>query len=279
MHSTLTSDSRLPSSAWTLTSPSAPSVTSSQTTRGPPVGGNAPAPPSETVTLISGQTTSLTRTYTPAGQILVMLSPNTAQWRVDAGPWQASNTYTGYIAAGSHIIDYSSLPNMLTPPSETVSVVAGQTLTISKAYAVESGLIINLSPAIGQWRVDGGAWRDSAERVGQLTGGSHAVEYSAAAGYTAPTSESVFLSTGSDKTLSRSYLLPASVTVNVMPAEGQWRLNNGPWQASGATLTGLRPGKRTTDTSSENNDFHFESHPSKANSRKASIKTHHILGL
>jgi hypothetical protein len=204
------------------------------------------SPPDETVVLISGETTSLARSYTPAGQIFVMLNPNTAQWRVDGGAWRATHTYTGWIAAGSHTIEYSSLPNMLTPAPETVTVTASQTLSISKFYAAEAALIVNLTPAVGQWRIDGGAWQNSGTRVGQLTQGNHAVEYSDASGYFAPMPESIFLSTGTDRTIARSYLRPGAVTVNVEPAEGQWRLNNsGEWQASGATLSNLRPGGYT----------------------------------
>jgi hypothetical protein len=209
------------------------------------------SPPDETVALISGQTTSLARSYTPAGQIFVMLNPNTAQWRVDGGAWRATHTYTGWIAAGSHTVEYSPLPNMLTPAPQTVTVVASQTLSISKFYTTESALIVNLAPAaIGQWRIDGGAWQSSGARVGQLTAGSHSVEYSAAAGYSAPPTETVSLSTGTDKTIARSYLVPGSVTVNVTPSAGQWRLVGGAWQASGTTLSGLRPGSYGVELSS-----------------------------
>jgi hypothetical protein len=199
------------------------------------------SPPDESVTLPPAQTTSLARSYTPAGQIFVMLNPNTAQWRVDGGAWRATHTYTGWIAAGSHTIEYSPLPGMLTPAPQPVTVAESQTLSISKTYVTESALIVNLTPAVGQWRIDGGAWQNSGTRVGQLTQGYHAVEYSNAPGYLAPAAENILLN-GSDKTIARNYLRPGAVTVNVVPAEGQWRLTNGEWQASGATLSGLRPG-------------------------------------
>jgi len=203
---------------------------------------NMLTPPAESVTLPPAVTTSLARSYTPAGQLFVMLNPNTAQWRVDGGVWRATHTASGLIAAGSHTVEYSAVSTYLTPPPETVTVVASQTLDISKFYTTESALIVNLTPAIGQWRIDGGAWQNSGTRVGQLTAGSHAVEYTAAAGYTAPPAETVSLSTGATQTIARSYLLPGSVTVNVTPTEGQWRISGGAWQASGATLSGLRPG-------------------------------------
>lgn len=200
------------------------------------------SPPAESATLVGGQATSLSRSYTPAGQIFTMLNPNTAQWRVDGGAWRATHTYTEWIAVGAHTIEYSPVAGKVTPAADTVNVIASQVLQVSKTYATECGLIINLTPAVGQWRVDGGAWRNSGERTGQLVVGQHAVEYGAASGYTAPPNETVFLGTYGDTTIARSYLAPASVTVNVVPGEGQWRLSNGPWQASGATVTGLRPG-------------------------------------
>ncbi|HKP04322.1 MAG TPA: hypothetical protein VJU77_13295 [Chthoniobacterales bacterium] len=211
---------------------------------------NQIAPATETTSLVSGQTTSISRSYTPAGQVVVMLSPNTAQWRVDGGVWRPSGTYSGLLPAGTHTIDYSPVATKLTPPTETITIVAAQNLTLSRSYTTESGLVINLTPAVGQWRVDGGAWRNSGDRAGQLTGGSHSVEYTGASGYTAPPNESVFLSTGLDQTLSRSYLLPGSITVLLSPTEGQWRLGTGSWQASGATLSGLRPGSYAIQFSS-----------------------------
>jgi hypothetical protein len=207
-------------------------------------------PPTESTTLVSGQTTSLSRSYTPAGQVFVMLNPSNAQWRVDGGIWRATHTYSDLIAAGPHTIECSPLPGLLTPPAEIVTVVAGQVLNVSKDYTAESALTVNLSPAIGQWRIDSGAWQNSGTRVGQLNAGSHAVEYTAVAGYSAPPSETVFLGTGSAVTIGRSYLQPASLTVNVTPSQGQWRVVGGAWQASGATLNGLRPGNYGVEFSS-----------------------------
>jgi hypothetical protein len=207
------------------------------------------SPDAETVVLISGETTSLARSYTPAGQLFVMLNPNTAQWRVDGGAWRATHTYSGWIAAGSHTIEYSAVPAMLTPAAQTVSVPEGQTVNISKVYAVEYALTVNLNPAVGQWRIDGGAWQNSGARVGQLTQGTHAVEYSDASGYFAPPAETIFVN-ATEMTVARTYVRPGAVTVNIVPAEGQWRLTNGEWQASGATLSGLRPGYHSIEFTS-----------------------------
>jgi hypothetical protein len=199
------------------------------------------SPPTETITLGLDESASRYRSYTPAGQIVVTLTPATAQWRLDGGEWRASGTSSGLIAAGSHIIGYSSLPGMLTPAAEGVTLSPGQTLLISKTYAAESALTVNLTPAVGQWRIDGGPWQNSGTRVGQLAQGNHTVGYSAVPGYIAPSSETITLN-GTDMTITRSYVRYGALTVNVEPAQGQWRLTNGTWQASGATINYLHPG-------------------------------------
>jgi hypothetical protein len=205
-------------------------------------GGQMIAPPNETVTLISGQTTSLTRTYTPAGYVFVMLNPNTAQWRVDGGQWRATHTYSDLLVAGSHTVEYSPVTNMITPAPQTVTVTASQTLNVSKTYSAEATLIIELTPAVGQWRVDGGRWLNSYDWATPLAAGSHTVEYSAAPGYTAPPSETVNIAMGQTPILHRSYTAQSNLTVTFTPASGTWNVDNGPWQASGTTLTGLTPG-------------------------------------
>jgi hypothetical protein len=207
------------------------------------------APATEVLTLQPDEARTISREYTLAGQVYVTLSPSTALWRVDAGTWHASATYSGLLAPGTHTLAYSAVPTKVTPPTETVNIVAGQNLTVSRTYAAELFLTITLTPTVGQWRVDGGAWHSSGERVGQLAAGSHSVDYSAVSGYVAPPAEAVVLAAG-DTTLARTYLRPASLTVTINGAEGQWRLNNGPWQGGGATLSGLRPGTYTIQFSS-----------------------------
>ncbi len=208
------------------------------------------APATETLTFQPDQSVTISRDYTPAGMAYVTLNPSAAQYRVDGGSWRINPSYTQLIPAGTHTLEYSAVSGKATPPAETINIVAGQTLTVSRTYAAESFLTITLTPAVGQWRVDGGAWRNSGERVGQLAAGSHSVEYNAVSGYLAPPSETVVLTTGGGQTLTRSYVRPASLTVALNLTEGQWRINNGPWQASGATLSGLRPGSYTIQFSS-----------------------------
>jgi hypothetical protein len=207
-------------------------------------------PASETLTLQSNEEVTISREYTPAGRVLVTLNPSSALWRVDNGGWQTSPGYSGLLAPGAHTIQYSLVATKVTPPTETINIVAGQDLSVSRTYATESFLTVTLTPPVGQWRIDGGEWRSSGGPWGQMAVGSHLIEYSAVSGYTAPPAETVVLTTGGGTTLTRSYLRPASLTVALNQAEGQWRINNGPWQASGATLSGLRPGSYTIQFSS-----------------------------
>jgi probable HAF family extracellular repeat protein len=67
------------------------------------------------------------------------------------------------------------------------------------------GLQMNLAPAVGQWRVDGGAWQTSGSPVLNLAVGSHTIEYSEVAGYTRPATETVTIASGRLLQLNRSY--------------------------------------------------------------------------
>ena len=47
---------------------------------------------SETVTLISDQTTTLARSYPQLGDVTVTLTPASGQWRIDGGAWRNGGT-------------------------------------------------------------------------------------------------------------------------------------------------------------------------------------------
>lgn len=208
------------------------------------------APSPVTVTLTNGVTTTITGTYAAPSSLKITLSPSNGQWRVDGGAWRNSGTTATGLAPGAHTVNYNSLANKVAPPTETVTLVAGQTMSLSRSYQAEAALIVNLMPAVGQWRIDGGTWQNSGARVGQLSGGYHAVEYSAPAGYAPPPPEEVYLFSAETSTMDRTYTIASSVTISVVSSQGQWRLNGGPWQASGTTVGSLRPGFYTVQVAS-----------------------------
>ncbi|HEX2855503.1 MAG TPA: hypothetical protein VHO24_19870, partial [Opitutaceae bacterium] len=205
------------------------------------------APSAETVTLTAGQTTTLARNYTQLAQLKVTLSPTSAQWRVDGGAWQASGATVANLAVGSHTINYSAVSGYTAPATESVTLGAGQLLTLTRSYVQLAQLSITLTPTSAQWRVDGGAWNASGATVTHLAVGAHTVDYAALAGYNAPPSESVSLASGQSLSLSRSYVQLAQLTVTLSASNAQWRVDGGVWQASGATVSNLAVGNHAVE--------------------------------
>lgn len=207
------------------------------------------APASETVTLTPGQSLPLSRSYIQLAQLAVTLSPGTAQWRVDNGPWQSSGTTVANLAVGSHTIDYAPLAGHTTPVSETVMLASGQSLAFSRSYVQLAQLNVTLTPTAAQWRVDGGAWRTSGTTATDLAPGSHTIDYAPAAGYITPAPESINLTAGQSLSLTRAYVQLASLAITLSPADGEWRISGGAWQPSGAALANLTPGTYSVEYS------------------------------
>jgi uncharacterized repeat protein (TIGR03803 family) len=204
------------------------------------------APAAESVTLTSGQSLSLSRSYTALAQLALTLTPGSAQWRVDAGAWLASGVTVSNLAPGSHTIDYSAAAGYITPASETVTLTSGQSASLTRAYVQLAQLTVTLTPSQAQWRVDAGAWQASGATVANLTPGGHTVEYGALTSYAAPSTETVTLTAGQSLPLSRSYTQLAQILIGLVPSSGQWRANGGVWQASGTSLMVL-PGSYTIE--------------------------------
>jgi hypothetical protein len=193
----------------------------------------------EGVTLTAGQSLTLTRTYTPTPQLTVSLSLSAAQWRIDGGAWRDTGTSIYGFPAGNHLVEYSSVPDYVTPAAENVTFTLGESLTLQRNYTPLARLSISVNPSNAQWRVDGGAWQTSNATLGVMYDVPHTIEYSAVVGFVAPPAETVTLSLGQYLSLYRSYTMLSQVTVNVYPSNARWRINGGAWQVSGATVANL----------------------------------------
>src|SRR5436190_2329784 len=199
-------------------------------------------PASESVTLASGQTTNLSRNYTATSNLTVTLTPSTGSWQVDGGAWQASGTTLTGLTPGAHAISYNTLANYIAPANESVTLVSGQTMNLSRNYTATSNLTITLTPSNAFWQIDGGVWQASGTTFTGLTPGAHAISYKALANYIAPANENVTLVSGQTTNLSRNYTATSNLTVTLTPSNASWQIDGGAWQASGTTLTGLTTG-------------------------------------
>lgn len=187
-----------------------------------------------------------------AGSVNVALSPSAAvtagaQWRVDGGGWRNSGSTVKGLSAGTHTVEFKSVAGWITPASRSVTINNGDRTSIAQAYVQAASLRITLTPASGQWRIDGGAWHTSGSTATGLTPGSHTIQYAALSGYAAPAAESVTFSAGQALVLTRDYVQLAQLAITLSPANAQWRVDAGAWQASGATVSNLTPGPHTVD--------------------------------
>ena len=97
-------------------------------------------PGNRVVTVNSGQTASITGTYTTQiGTLQVTISPQGAidagaQWRVDGGVWHGSGeTQTG-LSAGQHLVEFSDVVGWTKPGNQAVTISNGQTTAIVGTY-------------------------------------------------------------------------------------------------------------------------------------------------
>ncbi len=145
----------------------------------------------------------LTVTYTPppeTGSLKVTISPSEvvsagAQWSVDGGAWQDSNSTVGSLSVGSHTLSFKDVTGWTKPDSQTVTISAGVTTEFPASYQqVVGSLTVTIGPAEAvsagaQWRVNGGSWHNSgaAETLSQSPGSyTLTISFSDVVGWTKP---------------------------------------------------------------------------------------------
>jgi sugar lactone lactonase YvrE len=206
-------------------------------------------PPGETVTLLDGVVTTLTREYTPGATLTVNLEPAEARaagarWRVDGGEWMLSGAPVSNLSASTHTVDFLSPAGWLAPPVESVTLLPSESLTLTRTFQpILGGVTVFLLPdqAIAdgaQWNVDGGGWQPSGGSVTNLTLTSHTVQFRALASWLTPAAQSFSLSNATHVVLTGAYRQVTGVLVDLAPPEAvtngaRWQLNNGPMTNSG----------------------------------------------
>jgi len=131
----------------------------------------------------------------------------------------------------------------------------------SKEFTISMGagsLMVSINPrtaitAGAQWRVDAGKWQKSGTTLSGLAVGTHAVEFKVIAGWAKPANQNVTIQAGKTASASGTYSKATgmlSVTIipqAVVDAGAEWRANNGVWQKSGVTLSGLAAGTHSVE--------------------------------
>jgi hypothetical protein len=104
------------------------------------------APTPASVVLSNNVTTTVTGTYSLPASLVVTLNPSTAWWQIDGGGWQNSGVTASGLTPGAHSIMYSAVPNQLAPPTETVTLIAGQTMSLTRTYTPAGQIYVMLTP-------------------------------------------------------------------------------------------------------------------------------------
>jgi len=182
-------------------------------------------PSTRDVTLIKGQTTSISGTYVrQMGTVRVTIAPpeavtDGAQWSIDGGIiWRESQTSLT-LSTGDYTVQFKDIDGWDRPPVQIATVVKGQTIIIAGTYVRHMGtLTVTIAPAEAvaggaQWSIDGGTtWLDSSATVA-LPVGSYTVRFKPVAGRATPADQTV--------TIIHGQTLPMVVYYNGLPTVTQ----------------------------------------------------------
>jgi hypothetical protein len=228
-------------------------------------------PTDQSVTIVAGQTATVTGTYTEAaqtGSLTVMIEPAAAvtagaAWSIDGGAnWMDSGTTLTGIAVGYTMVTFKDVTGWTKPTDQTVAITAVQTATATGTYIESSqtgSLTVMIQPsgavtAGAKWSIDGGAnWKGSGTTLAGITAGNATVTFKDVAGWAKPGDQTVAITAGGAAGLTGTYILSSqtgSLTVTIEPAGvvaagAKWSVDGGAnWKDGGSTLAGIAAGNR-----------------------------------
>lgn len=198
-----------------------------------------------------GATATGTYTLVPpkTGKLVVTLLPDTAgtagaQWQLDGGVWQAGGTGVT-VTAGKHSVTFKDIGGWTTPAVQQLEIKEGDNRATGSYVQKTGSLTVTILPAeiakTAQWSVDGGAAQNSGASI-TLPLGSHTVSFKDVAGWTAPAAQKIDIKEGPNSATGTYTAQNGTLIVNITPAAAvtvgaQWRVGNGAWQNSGASLS------------------------------------------
>ncbi len=217
-------------------------------------------PDDEQVFVYSNQTTVVNPQFSPPAAISISILPSQAaaagaQWRIDSGDWQNSDTTVNNLFPGSYTISYKAIAGWKEPNSQIIQTTSGQTSSLQANYEPLFGALqINISPQAAidggaQWRIAGGQWRNSGDVEPNLMVGSYNLEFMDLVDWYEPNTTTAQVDAGITKIFDAQYIIkPCSVTVNIAPwsvgSEGAaWQIDSGQWHSGGYTQTNVQPGE------------------------------------
>ena len=202
----------------------------------------------------------------PTGSVKVSFGPEetVAQggWRVDGGGWQRSGATQGNIPTGSHRVEFRPVEGWEAPADAAVTVERKKTAELTGTYQPPppSGrLTVTLWPEAAvqeqaQWRVGEGGWQASGATLERVPVGTRKVQFKALFWWESPAEQSVEIVEDETTEIEAEYVEKptGSLKVTLAPAEGvaagaQWRVGQGEWRASGASVERMLAGGCTIE--------------------------------
>jgi hypothetical protein len=177
-------------------------------------------PKGKTVNISNGKTASAQGIYIQqTGFLKVTIGPAAAvkagaKWNVDGGAWQNSGATVGKLPVGAHTVSFKAITGWIAPSGQAVDVLNGKTISAGGLYVQQvtgtGSLTVTILPADAvttgaMWNVDGGSWQDSGATVGNLSAGSHTVNFKSILLYQDPPSQTVTIVSGQNFPLTAYY--------------------------------------------------------------------------
>lgn len=223
-------------------------------------GWKSPILENSSIQIVEDRVLNLTHHYQAIGSaVKVVLEPEYAvaegaQWRIAGRDWRNSGDVEANLSSGYHEIEFSSTPSWSGGESIEVNLQTGEQYQFSQHYqSYQGSIVVNLFPTNvraegAKWRINGGVWRNSGDRVASLAPGNYQIETIPVEGWSVPATMPVTIQDGDSLVLNQIYINDnGSLQVNLVPAKAikagaQWRLEGGGWNDSGVQLGNLTPG-------------------------------------
>ena len=179
-------------------------------------------PASQTITLASGQSLTVTGTYTPDsaatgpdpstyGLLRVTTSPALgSKIVVDGVPRDEWGLNWVKVATGTHTVSFGDVYGYTTPVLQTVTVTAGQTTPAVGGFIQQGSLRILTSPALAATLFVDNVPRDDWGMWQSIPAGSYGVSFGPVPGYATPAPQTAMVTAGALSTITGTYSIAAS---------------------------------------------------------------------
>ena len=179
-------------------------------------------PASQTITLASGQSLTVTGTYTPDSAATGPDPSTYGLLRVTTSPALGSKIVVDgvardewglnwvKVAPGTHTVSFGDVYGYTTPVSQTVTVTAGQTTPVVGGFIQQGSLRILSSPALAATLFVDNVPRDDWGMWQSMPAGSYAVSFGPVPRYTTPTPQTATVTNGALSTITGTYTFAGS---------------------------------------------------------------------